>query len=507
MEYLFKDINETLLMVEGSYKKLKSRFYYDKTQLFVKKRIAVFESDRNRFSKELMTISENLSAKNMDYFKTLIDQISFRIFPKKFISAECISDSIHSAVDHKQMISKVNFFIDMPVELYIIDLLWTLLIGKISGENRTLFRYAAATRFKKSLFNSNAELKAGIDFESNRSFEPYFGLYSAWRNDAFKIIEEQHEKSDCILLCLDLKNFYYSVEFNFSQIKEFLNHDERLGSCDFLTSVIEEIYFAYTTLIGKYKKGIRNKGKSCVFPIGITSAIILRELYLYKFDKQIEQTLSPLYYNRYVDDMLIVLEADNTTALTKQDIIKKYLIDTTITRVSGNNDLKFAGYNNIKIQKDKINCFTFLKNQRAVLLDIYKDAINTNSSEANLLPDLDVLKSSFTLNAYNIQNLEISNKIRDLGFLQNNNYKATRFINELQRIVKNTRIEQSIMNNYFDDILEFYSGSQSVEYSNNWRSIFELFLLLANDKERARTLFRCFWYNKNRAFRNLKIPA
>ena len=124
------------------------------------------------------------------------------------------------------------------------------------------------------------------------------------------------------------------------------------------------------------------------------------------------------------------------------------------------------------------------------MLDIYKEAINMNSSEANLLPDIDVLNSSFTLNAYNIQKLEISNKIRDLGFLQNNNYKATRFINELQRIVKNTQIEQSIMNSYFDDILEFYSGSQSVEYSNNWRSIFELFLLLANDKKRARSLFR-----------------
>lgn len=488
MSYIFEDINETNRMLEGSYKKLKSFFYFDKTQLFVKKYMAEFESDRNRFSETFMAISENLSTRNMRYFKALIDQVGFRIMPKKFISTQCISDCINSSVDHKQKISKVNFFIDMPIELYIIDFLWTLLIGKISTEKRNLFRYAAATRFKKSLFNKSTELKTGIDFDSNRSFKPYFGLYSAWRNNAFKVIEKQHKKSDTILLCLDLKSFYYSVEFNFSKIKEFLDDDERLGSFDFLTSVIEEIYFAYTKLIGDYRKGIKGKDKSCVFPIGIMSTTILRELYLHQFDNQITQTLSPLYYSRYVDDMLIVLAEDNAVSFKKEDIIKKYLIDTSIARVSNENDLKLTGYNNIRIQKEKINSFTFLKEQRTVLLDIYAQVINMNSSEANLLPDIDVLNSSFTQNAYNIQNLEISNKIRDLGLLQNNNYNATRFINGLQRIVKNTQIQQHIMDEHFDDVVEFYGGSQSVEFSNNWRSIFELFLL-ANDKVRARSLF------------------
>jgi len=306
MDYIFKDINETLRMVEGSYKKLKSQFYFDKTKLFAKRRVAEFENDRNRFSKVLKVISENLSCKNTNYFKALINQIDFRIMPKKFASVDGGSDCIYSAVDHKQKITKLNFFIDIPIELYIIDFLWTLLIGKISNEKGTLFRYAAATRFKKSLFNKNPELNNGINFNSNRSFEPYFGLYSSWRDDAFKILEEYQTKYDTILLCLDMKSFYYSVEFNFSLIKDFLNNDERLGSFDFLTSIIEKVYFAYTELVGKYKKGIKGKDKSCVFPIGITSAIILRELYLYKLDVKISKTLFPLYYNRYVDDMLMI---------------------------------------------------------------------------------------------------------------------------------------------------------------------------------------------------------
>ena len=61
---------------------------------------------------------------------------------------------------------------------------------------------------------------------------------------------------------------------------------------------------------------------------------------------------------------------------------------------SGNSDLKFVDFINIHIQKDKINCFSFPKNKKAILLDIYADTINMNSSEANLLPDIDFLNSS-----------------------------------------------------------------------------------------------------------------
>ncbi len=486
VDKIFKDISATYRMVEGSYKKLKSYYYFDKTQLFVKKRIAEFESSRDQFSKTLKVLSENLVAENKDYFTALISQVNFKILPKKFESDDSKSDCIQSAVDRYQKISKVNFFIDMPIELYIIDFLWTLLIGKISVDKNNLYEYAAATRFKKSLFNNDLDLKNGINFNSNRSFEPYYSLYSSWRNNAFKVIEKQHEKSDTILLCLDLKNFYYSVEFSFSNIKEFLDNDERLSSFNFLTSIIEDIYLTYTKRIGDFKTGIKDKDKLCIFPIGITSPIVLRELYLRDFDIIISQTLDPLYYNRYVDDILIVLQTDDAGSLKSADIIKKYLIDKSIVKEL-NNDLKFVGYNNIRIQKDKINTFVFLKKQRAVLLDIYAQAINMNSSEANLLPDIDVLKTSFTQNAYNIQNLEISNKIRDLGFLQSNNYNATRFINGLQKIVKNTKMHHSIIDN-FDDILEFYSGSQSVEFSNNWRAIFELFVL-ANDKKHAWALY------------------
>lgn len=488
MSNIFENKENSIKMIQGAYKKLKSYLYYDKTLVFAKKRLAILENDRENFINVLEHIAQNLSTKNALFFDDLIAKIDFRVLPKKFKSSLIGSDIVNASADHSCNISKINFFIDMPIELYIIDFLWTILVGKIINDRSDILRYSGATAFKPSLYNSSQDLVEGIDFESNRAFKPYYGLYTSWRNKAFKTIQDIHPNTDSLLVCLDLKSFYYSVDFNFNQLNSLLNNDSRLESFSFLTSVVEKIYFTYTKLITKYKKGVKVQKNNSIFPIGAISALVLRELYLYKFDNQIVKTLSPKYYNRYVDDILIVLESNGDDELSSDDLINKYFINTGLVTRSGATDLKFSNYGNIRIQKDKVNCFFFPKNQKTILLDIYAETIHMNSSEANLLPDTDVLNSSFTSTAYNVENLDISNKIRELGFLRNNNYNATRFVNSLLRLVKNTFVSNDVMSKYFEQIEEFYQGSQSVEYANSWRSIFELYLL-CNESTRARTLY------------------
>ena len=488
MSTLFSNESDTIEMVSGAYKKLKSHLYYDKTLVFAKKRLSEFEYDRESFYSSLECLANNLLCENTSYFDNLIEQISFNVLPKKFKSRFEGNDVIRASVDHNSGISKVNFFIDMPIELYIIDFLWTIQIGKIISDYPFLLANSGATAFKKSLFTSANDLIGGIDYESNRAFKPYFELYVSWRNGAFKAIKNNHSKADSLLICLDLKSFYYSVDFDFDELNTMLCNDKRLDQISFLTSVIRKIYYNYTKLIIKYKKGVVVKNDNCIFPIGIMSATVLREIYLYHFDKQLIDTLSPTYYKRYVDDILVVLNADSKSELSSEEIIRKYFIDTGLLQKSGTKDLKFLNYSNVKIQRDKVNCFFFPKDQKNIMLDLYEEVINANTSETNLLPDTDVLNLSFTSAAYNIQNLDVSNKIRELGFLRNNSYNATKFINSLLRLIKNAAISKDDMNSYFDQIEEFYKGSQSLEYSNNWRSLFELYLICGEIK-RARTLY------------------
>ena len=505
MTIIFDNFEKTLFMVEGAYKKLKSHYFYDKTLLFIKYKIAAFESDRNNFNKVLNDISNNLITKNADYFYDLLSDISFKVLPKRLKSLRIPSNVVRSSVDHAKDIEKVNFFIDAPIQILILDFLWTLLLGKIVVDNKTDNKFSYASRFKKSVFHSNDKnLFSGIDFASNRCFEPYFKLYSKWRDNAFDTVKAKQAETDIVMMSLDMKSFYYSVEFNFASIPQLINNDPRYVEFDFLTNVIERIFLTYTNLICDYKKGINKQNNACVFPIGLISPVLLREIYLIKLDKSIISGIKPFYYGRYVDDILIVTDASDMNQFTDDDFKQKFMIESGITTPSGGNNLKFIVYPNLKLQKDKINFLFFEKSMKDnILLEIYNNQIRVNSSEANLLPDMELLNESFNDSAYIITNLDKSNKIRDLGFMEGNNYRATMFINGLIRLLKNTSSYDAKINIYIQEIMDFYGGSQSIECLNSWRSVFELFVL-SNNKDMANRFFvNISDYIKKLTFENL----
>ena len=176
--YLFGNRKVTEKMVSGAYLKLKSYLYHDKTLMFAKRRLAVFESDREQFEKALEDLAQALCEKNSEYFHQFLHEINYRVLPKKFIDTPQIEKSniIRGNVNHEREVESINFFIDLPMELQILDFLWTLLLGKISQRKADFLSHATATKFKKSVFNDNEDLFSGIDFASNRAFEPYYRL-------------------------------------------------------------------------------------------------------------------------------------------------------------------------------------------------------------------------------------------------------------------------------------------------------------------------------------------
>ena len=109
MSGIFANKENATLMVQGAYKKLKSYLYYDKTLIFAKKRLAVFESNRDNFAAALENIAQNISDENSLFFDKLIEEVDFRVLPKKFKSSLPESDIVNSTVDHSCNISKINF--------------------------------------------------------------------------------------------------------------------------------------------------------------------------------------------------------------------------------------------------------------------------------------------------------------------------------------------------------------------------------------------------------------
>ena len=77
-------------------------------------------------------------------------------------------------VENNKKISKLNFSIDAPVELFIIDMLWMLIVKKLYLQKYGEFEYSYAGKLKKGIMKKDTDIINGIDFVSNRCFEPYF---------------------------------------------------------------------------------------------------------------------------------------------------------------------------------------------------------------------------------------------------------------------------------------------------------------------------------------------
>ena len=193
-------------MILGAYKKLKSYYYYDKTILYNKMRLATWEhpiTDMQRRVDDLAAFLLSLeSDADTSYLSMLTKQIALIPMPKSFEESEQSNELLTNIIPNNRQLDKINFYIKAPVEILILDTIWSLMISKIAHEQGSIRPDVYANRIKsKQVFNSNYDLFKGIDFSSNRLFYPYFRQYSSWRNNAFQNIQNRHTlKKDSILI-------------------------------------------------------------------------------------------------------------------------------------------------------------------------------------------------------------------------------------------------------------------------------------------------------------------
>lgn len=126
---MFKDTEKTKVMIQGAYRKLKSYYYYNKNFMIMREKISSFEDDRDAMYATFERLAETLChpIKMREYIDELIAQIDFYAIPKKFESDTITNNSIISnTISRDKKMKSVNFFINAPIELHILDTLWTV---------------------------------------------------------------------------------------------------------------------------------------------------------------------------------------------------------------------------------------------------------------------------------------------------------------------------------------------------------------------------------------------
>lgn len=110
---MFKNIEETKLMIQGAYRKLKSYYYYNKNFLIMRQKISDFEDDREKmyatFDKLALALCHPI--KSREYLNELIDRVDFFVIPKKFeYDSITTTNIISNTISRDKKMKSVNFF-------------------------------------------------------------------------------------------------------------------------------------------------------------------------------------------------------------------------------------------------------------------------------------------------------------------------------------------------------------------------------------------------------------
>lgn len=557
--------NLTFEDVKIAYRKLKSLSYYDSHDLFLKAKIASFETTHklgltasgntnyklDKFEQKLQNLHDALTTKqtsNSKYWGNLYKKIDYRVLPKKVKSYSNYSKSTSQGLisniftnvreieeNEKYEFDKLTFYIDAPIEIHIVSILWIMKVGYILESDLDEKCYGNRLILDKKKANSKEETVNNDD----GLFKPYYKQYQKWRDEGITVAKQYlDKKQDVLFLNIDIKDYYYSVRFEFDKLEERLKN-RQLREWNKLNSVFREIHEVYTQLIKdtNYPNDlIKNiEENETVLPIGLASSYILANWYLHEFDSRVHQNIRPIYYSRYVDDIFIItanpaikFSANETCDAIQSDFYKKHdkkyigklkeeeqfiiktlypvitLEDTPVELSDieseiGEKIFKIECYKNLYIQPSKTLVYYFRHDSTLAMLEKFKHEMEKRSSEFRFLPDEKLEENGFDEEAYELVFDDSMHKVKTLKDYKESRYGIASHLSKkifysLRNGKKNTKEDA-------DKILKFFKGTTNLEHFRQWERLITYFVVNDNKDE-----FLEFAVNTFEQIFNLPLP-
>lgn len=419
-------------LFKKAYKKLKSSVYYDKTQLILRNKIVEYESSGD-IDEKISQLFENIKTDDSPEIEEILESISVSYFPKKLSDDK--KDIIMNLPSKEIKVEEFQHFINMDVEGHILGVVWLLLIGyRIDAQ---VYDHSYGNRIRKNLHNEISEDPTYSPY----LFEPYFQQYESWRDIAMDEASKHLDlKQDVVIMTMDFRRYYYSIDVNekaFSQMyDEFTEASEELNT-EIINPLYKRINDFTCAVVEKYSQQFGDEfDKRHILPIGFLPSNVISNWCLRNFDKAIVDGWNPLYYGRYVDDVLIVDKVEHNSdvyqkskkgELGREDVIDFFLRkcskwggldsssceglnDRALIQVDEEETQKAREANpkktdsfyvyrvnhkynplpddesNIIVHNDKVKIFYFATGETDALITCFKNNISKNKSEFRHLP-------------------------------------------------------------------------------------------------------------------------
>lgn len=484
-------------VLKNCYRKFKANVCCSSNLEYLKEIIFDFESDETKMDNTFELLADNFAQENKPYFYSLAKNIKIIPFIKTIKESEASNNKsiISNQIDDSKIcVSKVNCFIKMPVELFILDVFWSLVIGLILNESSIAHNCYANILSDKVLLSSGPSIIKSINFNNLSIYKHYFAQYLKWKNDAIRKAKELHKSSDLTIFSLDISRYFYNTNIDFDELKKYLiKKNKDYQNYIFLHDIIVYLYYKGNEKLSELDYSTKNKN---TLLIGLVSSTILCNYYLRKIDGLFMENKSVKYYGRYVDDILIVI--DKVDFNNFEDLIKKHLSN----EVKKNNEEYFLlGFYDLKIQKEKTTIIKIYKNSSDVILN--KLIKEIHPSEPRLFPSYGKSMKDF-LNDINAAEETI--KFRDASTPKLDVKKLVTAINGYLGLHKNTEISSKVKKNEFkktniEELMLLLNTKNLLTLFSRWNKIF-LFVWLYKDRNNtADTLLRQI----NKSIKSIKL--
>lgn len=543
----------TIQDIYVAYRKFKTYVYYDTSNLLLRQQLADFELQnfsqckneqefkeafKKKFEPLLIIVNQNEKrCVLINYLK----KISCWLVPKKIRASASWKQEAHFITNSIPMgefkIMDFNILVDMPIEIHILSVIWVMFVGKklnrfISKDN---YAYRLSVFRHDSGKTIDGDVCANEDLDKSlRLFEPYYTGYQRWRDNALdKAVSSLNENKDVVILSMDISRYYYSVRLNINEDLPYLvsqqGETEIFNTLEkHLNSLLQSIHKKYSSVISQYTDVIGNtkfNEDRYPLPVGLLSSGVLANLYLKDFDEYVTESITPSYYGRYVDDILMVfvgkkvnLETEcnsekNVTYSPIKDFIKRHLVRdnesledseminghlyldnaTDESRAQDFNIIIKARGSKLLIKEQKLVMEYFKPHESRAAINIFRKRLQQNSSEYRLLPFEYDIDKEFDQEAFKLDLEENDSKIRSLQGINEDKYGASKYL--AHKIFLSTlpfdadENDQKYREASAEQILTYFRGHNSLCMFSLWEKVATYFIV-NNEMQNLRKFYR-----------------
>jgi hypothetical protein len=289
----------------------------------------------------------------------------------------------------------------LSVDLHVLSALWVNRVGH--RLDATLGKHAYGSRVRR-FGDDGSPNDRPYHLRAMGSMPPYYQAYRRWREDGMAAVcRELNAGQQVICITLDLSNYFHRIDPSFAAQHGFLariglggkGHPQLAPGDAELNHFMCRLLTAWSESSREYIRQHAKQPDQVIvggIPIGLTAARVLANVLLQPWDKLVIDSLAPIYYGRYVDDMFLVLRDPGSLSDGRKvmEHIARHLPTGTLKGTGGERRLHLGDWQRATelVLQDRKHKVFFLAGQAGLdLMNVIRDEIRDLASERRLMPE------------------------------------------------------------------------------------------------------------------------